>query len=235
MELLLEMLLNNKIGEAMENKNKSRNKIMNIIMVILIIMIISIVVCDIYFVSQARVGYKSKVEQKALVVKVNEKQLNVVLLNEENSLGEYIRIANVSLDKIKNTRFRPGQEILIYYGAETSFSPPELYAVSKIEIEKEKSDIPIPEEALWFYYNSLDKVSVEIDEITQTNMTISVDDKNVIKYKFSNNYRIYKNNELMSKKSNKNLFKQYIDNNNQTLKIQCDWSEQYDELEERRV
>ena len=66
-------------------------------------------------------------------------------------------------------------------------------------------------------------------------MTISVDDKNVIKYKFSNNYRIYKNNELMSKKSNKNLFKQYIDNNNQTLKIQCDWSEQYDELEERRV
>lgn len=88
---------------------------------------------------------------------------------------------------------------------------------------------------MWFFYNSYDKVSIEVDEITRNNMTITIKDTNEVKYKFSKGFLIFKNDTRMSEYTNSGLSEQYFDNENQKLKMKLNWYKRYGELEERTL
>lgn len=130
--------------------------------------------------------------KRAVVVKVNEKSLDVMGIENEN--GTENDLISVSFGQEGDIGFKQGQEILIYFDGiiEESF-PAQINNVGKIEIVKEKSDNEIPEEVLRFYYNSEDNVTVSIDEFTKENLLLTIEDTNENAYNYEDiKYDIYK-------------------------------------------
>lgn len=126
-----------------------------------------------------------------IVVKVNEKSLDVMGINNEND--EVNSLYSVSLAKEGNIGFKEGQEILIYFdGMVLETFPGQIHNVGKIEIIKEKSETEISADVLRFYNNSEDKVEVKISELTNKGLTIEITDRNEIPYEYANEYVIYK-------------------------------------------
>ena len=126
-----------------------------------------------------------------IVVKINEKSLDVMGINNEND--EVNSLYSVSLAKEGNIGFKEGQEILIYFdGMVLETFPGQIHNVGKIEIIKEKSETEISADVLRFYNNSEDKVEVKISELTNKGLTIEITDRNEIPYEYANEYVIYK-------------------------------------------
>ncbi len=179
----------------MKNERKKMIYIACIIAVIAIIMIIILI--TIYKTSGPAVGNMMKIgdnmsrTRNAIIVKVNENSLGVI---EPNSVDYYMFYVNFA--KEGDIGFKKGQEILIYYNGDIQFgSINTLYDVGKIEIVKEQSDIEIPDEAIKAYYNTTDKVSIEINQLTNTQLDFTITDTNELIFDYSKKYRIYKNTE----------------------------------------
>lgn len=130
--------------------------------------------------------------KRALVVKVNEKSLDVMGIENENNIES--DLISVSFGQEGDIGFKQGQEILIYFdGIIAESFPAQINNVGKIEIVKEKSDNEIPEDVLRFYYNSEDNVTVSIDDFTKENLLLTIEDKNESAYNYEDiEYDIYK-------------------------------------------
>ena len=130
--------------------------------------------------------------KRALVVKVNEKSLDVMGIENENNIES--DLISVSFGQEGDIGFKQGQEILIYFdGIIAESFPAQINNVGKIEIVKEKSDNEIPEDVLRLYYNSEDNVTVSIDDFTKENLLLTIEDKNENAYNYENiEYDIYK-------------------------------------------
>lgn len=126
----------------------------------------------------------------AVVVKANEKYLQVMELNENKSL------VDVSFSsKDGNSAFKQGQEIDIYYdGVMVRTYPGYISHVDKIEILKQKSEVEIPEGILRFCYSSRNNVAVSIEEFTSKGISFRITDTNELPYDYSLEYTIYKRN-----------------------------------------
>lgn len=173
-------------------------KVLKIILIIIIIILIATIFFTIgYYISKIREGYKKEYvifkndniteTKKAIVVKVNEKSLDVMDL--ENSRELY----SVSFTSEGNIGFKQGQEILVYFDGTILMSfPGQITNVEKIEIIKEQIDTIIPDDVLRFYYSSINKVTVTINELTRNGLTFTITDKNELPYEYSNSYTIYK-------------------------------------------
>lgn len=158
-----------------------------------------------------------KLLQNVKLIKVLEKNLNNVkqdtTKNENNKASTTIKAVVVNAEKgllvmeIENTgdlydvnyenkdniKFKQGQEILIYFnGGMLETYPAQIINVEKIEILKEKSDIKIPDDILRFCYNSRNKVTVSVSELTRTGIEIIIKDTNELQYDYSNSYQINK-------------------------------------------
>lgn len=121
----------------------------------------------------------------AVVVMVEEKYLYVMNLN--NSLYK------VNFSDEGDIGFKQGQEVLIYFdGVVNTVYPGEINNVGKIEIVKEESDIYIPNDVLSYLYSSIDNISILVDEITKTGITLTITDSNEIPFEYSNEYIIRK-------------------------------------------
>ena len=130
--------------------------------------------------------------KRAVVVKVNEKSLDVMGI--ENEYGIENDLISVSFGQEGNIGFKQGQEVLIYFdGIIAESFPAQINNVGKIEIVKEKSNNEIPEDVLRFYYNSEDNVTVSIDEFTKENLLLTIEDTNENAYNYEDiEYDIYK-------------------------------------------
>lgn len=127
-----------------------------------------------------------KTTLKAVVLKVNEKNLLVMETNR-NSL-DYVSFAEEG-----NIGFKEGQEILIYYdGIVLSSYPGQITEVGKIEILKEESDIEIPENILRYCYSSYNNVKAEVTKLTKSGITLEITDTNELKYVYADTYKIEK-------------------------------------------
>ena len=150
---------------------------------------------------------------KAVVVKVGEKYLEIMKLDGTNS-----NLYDVSYSNDNNAKFKQGQEVLIYYdGFIDQSSSAQISKVKNIKILKEKSSTQIPIDILKKSYNSIDNVSVSIDELSDTDMTISIIDTNKYKYEYSNKYAIYKKQDswkevLRISNDKENVLSTYVDN-----------------------
>lgn len=125
---------------------------------------------------------------KAVVVKVFENSLGVMGIENENG------IISVGFGDKGNIGFKEGQEVLIYYdGYMLESYPPQLGKVEKIKILKEKSNVSIPDDVLRYYYSSYNNVNINISELTNKGLTITITDTNELPYDYSDiKYTIYK-------------------------------------------
>ena len=123
---------------------------------------------------------------KAVVVNPEK---GLLVMGIENAGDLY----DVSYENKDNIKFKQGQEILIYFnGGMLETYPAQIINVEKIEILKEKSDIKIPDDILRFCYNSRNKVTVSVSELTRTGIEIIIKDTNELQYEYSNSYKINK-------------------------------------------
>lgn len=127
---------------------------------------------------------KMKATLKAVVVKVNDN--NFLAMGIENGAELY----SIGLENIELKR---GQEILIYFNGDVMETyPAQLGNVGKIEITKDKSDIPIPDDILRFCYSSKDNVTITISELSNSGITLNIKDTNELSYNYSHSYIINK-------------------------------------------
>lgn len=133
-----------------------------------------------------RYGQDSNKEAlKAVVVKVEEQY--ILAMGIEETFGLY-SIATKNTDPIE---LKKGQEILIHFNGEVMASyPAQLGYVGKIEVLKEESNIPIPDNIIRYSYNSRNNVTIRVDEITKSSITLTIKDTNDLPYQYSHNYKI---------------------------------------------
>ena len=154
---------------------------------------------------------------KAVVVKVNDN--NFLAMGIENGNDLY----SIGLDNIE---LKKGQEILIYFNGDIMESyPAQLGDVGKIEIVKDKSDIPIPDEILRFCYSSKDNVTITISELSNTGITLNIKDINELPCNYSHSYII---NKKVKNKNYTGVREQIGENtNNSTTGYTRNWSRIY--------
>lgn len=201
--------------------------------------------------------------KRAVVVKVNEKSLSVMGIEDTNDL------CSVSFAEEGNIGFKQGQEVLIYFNGMIAESyPAQIHHVGKIEIVKEKSDITIPESVLKFYYSSRNNVTISISELTTKGISFTITYTNELPYNYSNTYTIYKKNKQTENKepaivqpatsnstapymgsgqvlwqeakkvsnvSAESTVQSFADAAKHTYKKICDWTNVYGKLGERRI
>ena len=130
----------------------------------------------------------SKLE--AVVMKVYSQSLGVMGIKDNKGTQD---LYTVSISNLDSSEFKEGQEVAIYFDGTVAESyPAQIFNVNKIDIIKDKTQIEIPNSVLRYYNNSKDNVSINITELTNTGLTITIIDKNEIPYEFSNNYTLYK-------------------------------------------
>ena len=124
---------------------------------------------------------------KAVVVKVNDN--NFLAMGIEKGTGLY----SIGLDNIKDIELKKGQEILIYFNGDVMETyPAQLGDVGKIEIVKDKSDTPIPDDILRYCYSSKDNVTITISELSNKGIILNIKDTNELPYNYSHSYVINK-------------------------------------------
>ena len=124
---------------------------------------------------------------KAVVVKVDKN--NLLAMGIENGTELY----SIGLNNIEATEFKNGQEILIYFNGYILESyPAQLGDIGNIEIVKDKSDVPIPDNILRFCYNSKDNVTITISELSNSSITLNIKDTNELPYNYAHSYIINK-------------------------------------------
>ena len=166
-------------------------KVLKKILIIVIIILVSVILVTVGY---SKIKYNEKdnmsATTKAVIVKVNEKNLAVMELEGTNGL------LYVGLQNAGDMVFKPGQEILIYFdGIVLTTYPGQLSNVGKIEIIKEKSDVEVPEEVFRTFYSSSNNVKVSISKLTSTGIAVVITDTNQYPYNYANTYTIYKKNK----------------------------------------
>ena len=150
-----------------------------IVSIILILLLIALIIFSI--------NYFNQYTLRAVVVKVNEKAL--MIMGIDNNAG----LLSVGCSNFPDMEFKPGQEILIHYdGLIRATYPGGLGNVEKIRIIKENSNVTIPENILRYCYSSRDNVKISISEITNTKISLTITDTNELPYTFSNDYTLRK-------------------------------------------
>ena len=133
----------------------------------------------------------------SIVYIINNKFYNknaVIVRVEEHGLMAYADgLYSVGFTEKGDIGFKKGQEIQITYdGMILASYPGQFSNVKKIKIVKEESDIEIPEYALKHCYNSIDKIKVDILELTNKGIAFTITDKNEFPYNFSHDYSMRK-------------------------------------------
>lgn len=146
------------------------------------------------FEEQYREKYGEQIENdnmksqiKAVVVEVNKNYLLAM------GIGDTTSLYSIGITDEENIEFKQGQELLIYFNGTVMESyPAHLGNVGKIEIIKEKSEIEIPDNILRYCYSSTESVTVSVNKLTKSSISLTIKDTNELPYEYSNDYTIYK-------------------------------------------
>ena len=129
----------------------------------------------------------TKATINGVVVKVDSYGLLVMGTQDTNALYR------IGFTDEGDIGFKQGQEISIDFDGSGMESYPALLGnVTEIKIEKEKSDTEIPENILRYAYSSKDNVTVSINQISNSMLSIIIGDSNEIPYTYSDSYFINK-------------------------------------------
>lgn len=208
--------------------NKRKLKVIIILMFVLIMAAIS----SIYVIYENSNTYKLN----AIVVKVNKDTIDVM---EKD--GESNDLYKVYFSKEGNIGFRQGQEVAIYhnqkYISEMGYYTIYKDRVKKINIMKEKSEIEIPKDILRFYYSSIEKISIDVEQITKNSISVRIKDLNEIPFEYSKFYSLceWGNGQEIAVDESENKGKFYSITNGNEIKLTYSWSDKYGELEKRRI
>ena len=187
-----------------------------IIMTIIVVCLIIGITYWIYENSGSTLVYERKLDnnmsatKKAVIVKVLPNALWV--MEPEN----YDDLIEVTYSEENSSKFKQGQEILIYYNKEWQLDKSLkilIMNVGKIEILKEQSEVEIPKNMIIACYNSKDNIEVYDMAITNKKLEYKIKDTNDYKYEISESYEIYK---IETKEQNEN--KEQISYNNKIQK-----------------
>ena len=170
--------------------------------------------------------------KKAVIVKALPNTLWV--MEPEN----YDDLIEVTYSEENNSKFKQGQEILIYYNKEWQLDKSLkilIMNVGKIEILKEKSEVEIPKNMIIACYNSKDNIEVFDIAITDKKLEYKIKDTNDYQYEISESYEIYRI-ETKEQDENKELIS-YNKKTQRTKKTEDITSYNYDlgMLEERKI
>ncbi len=153
---------------------KNKTKVIIIMLIIIAIAVLAIIVESIL---------NPKI--RGIVVRPHERSIMLMDLKDQ---GLY----SIGIPDEINTKLKQGQEILVYLDYETIIdqSNPAIISsngVKKIKVLKEQSNKKIPEEILKRIYINSDNVDISIDNISQTELTLTLTDNNTYKdeYKLS--------------------------------------------------
>ena len=128
--------------------------------------------------------------KNAVIVGVNENSLYVVDSENKDLLYE------VSFTNEGNIGFEQGQEVTIYFNGKVGSSDIKgvsaIEYVGKIEIKDGNKQL-ISNDVLKRFYTSYDNVNINIDNLTNTGLKLTVTDNNNIKYEFENKFYLSKN------------------------------------------
>ena len=128
--------------------------------------------------------------KNAVIVGVNENSLYVV--DSENKDLSY----KVSFASEGNIGFEQGQEVTIYFNGKVGSSDingvSAIEYVGKIEINDENKQL-ISNDILKRFYTSYENVNVNIDNLTNTGLSLTLTDNNNIKYEFENRFYLSEN------------------------------------------
>lgn len=149
---------------------------------ILLIFVVLIVLTIVMFWFANKYG----ITEKGIIIKVEDSSLKIMEFDES--------ILIVDLEKMKYqdlSKFKVGQEILIYYdGITETMYPGRIYA-DRIKILKEKTEIEIPIDVLRYANSSMDNISINIEEFTKSELKFSIIDKNELSYEYDMEYEYY--------------------------------------------
>lgn len=123
---------------------------------------------------------------KAVVVKVSDRHLMVMGVDQQE-------LISVGYTKEGNIGYSQGQEVLIYFdGSVMESYPAQLGNVQKIKIVKQKSEVTIPDGILKYCYSSHNNVTVTVEKLTNTGISLTIIDTNERPYNYSNQYKVNK-------------------------------------------
>lgn len=179
-------------------KLKGKKSLIAIIVIIFICIIALVTTLTINIISRKKaeeeknkiVDPNMAVQTKAVVVREYDKYMMVMLID-----SQYNAFGSVSYSNEGDIGFKKGQEILIHYdGTIAETYPCQLGKAGKIEILKDKSDVEIPKKLLRYCYNSEDKISITLNELTRTKISLTIKDENEIPYQYPSSYNLVKKN-----------------------------------------
>lgn len=129
------------------DSTRKKKKILIISIVTLIIIIVSFIIIYNYtYEPLGKIDVNFATAYKAIIVKVNENSLGIMTTD---GIPFYINYSEES-----NKKFKKGQQIVVYYNGETlNTEPKTIPHVGGIDIQKEKSDINIPDDILEVFNN----------------------------------------------------------------------------------
>lgn len=126
-----------------------------------------------------------------IVAKLNENGMYVIDINNQNNLYY------VYYPEIKTTEFEIGQEVKIYFNGKSNLGNntgiEEIKNVGKIEATNNSAKYDIPDNILKRINTTYNKVEVKIENITNRGLTLTINDKNDIKYEFAKKFYLSKN------------------------------------------
>lgn len=211
-----------------------------IMMLIGIILLITGIIYYIFSNEGSTLVYERKLDnnmsatKKAVIVKVLPNALWV--MEPEN----YDDLIEVTYSEKNNSKFKQGQEILIYYNKEWQLDKSLkilIMNVGKIEILKEKSGVEIPKDMLIACYNSKKQIEIFDVDIKNNSIEYKIKDTNDYPYEFSENYELYKV-EKNEENENKQLIFYNNKNDIKTTKLNentTSYNYNFDKIEERKL
>lgn len=174
----------------------------------------------------------------SLYIYTHKTKTVVVVKASENALLCYgDSLYYIGISKEDASKYQEGQELLVFFdGWIVETYPCQLSGVSKIITLNQKSNIEIPEGILKYAYNSTVNVKITIQDLNTSGITFLIEDTNNLKYKYEDNYGLYRNNGSrweMITKNHLNIVNKTNSNeiNESTIQEIYDWSNSYGKLE----
>lgn len=195
------------------------------IKILLIFVIVLAIVAAIFMFAN-----KYGITEKGIIIKVEESVLKIMEFDES--------ILIVDLEKMEGqdlSKFKEGQEILVYYDGITETMYPGRIWADRIKILKEETDVEIPIDVLRYANSSKENISVNIEEFTKSELKFSITDTNELPYEYDMEYEyyIYEKENSLNISDSKNKCILIDESSEEMVKLvgECDLQDYYEKLE----
>lgn len=240
---------------------KNKNKLIILISICVLLIIIGILIInELQKYETVRGTILSTNDDRITIVKEHPEGMPDSSLVYYSMANEDVKTKDIQGKKVNISELKTGDIIEVTFKKDkVNFFDNFLHNVKLIKVIGENHN----ELENTHYYNSTDNISILIDDITTTGISLTIQDNNVNPYEYSDEYTIYQNklvkNDTKQNSSTSNI-SPYIPNesnilverekikntnkdtstlskkiNRNTIKKEFDWKNIYGELEQRKI